>query len=67
MSRYTNEKIDELAQRYEAPNSSDRWDSPLVKIEISKEEDKLPKTVPIDLGLILDYLFNVCFRFFDFH
>ncbi|KAE9554831.1 hypothetical protein FO519_001946 [Halicephalobus sp. NKZ332] len=55
--RYTNEKIGELAQRYETPNPNDRWDSPLIKIEISKE-DKLPKTVEIDFDLILDYLFN---------
>lgn len=57
--RYTDEKISELAQRYEVPNPDNRWDSPLIKIRISKEDDSLPKTVNIDFDQIIECLFTV--------
>lgn len=57
--RYTSDKIEELAQRYEVPNPDNRWDSPLVKVDISHVEGRLPRDVELNFDHIFDLLFNV--------
>uniref|UniRef100_A0AC34RJ92 KTI12 n=1 Tax=Panagrolaimus sp. JU765 TaxID=591449 RepID=A0AC34RJ92_9BILA len=55
---YTSDKIEELAQRYEVPNPDNRWDSPLVKVDISHVEGRLPRDVELNFDHIFDLLFN---------
>uniref|UniRef100_A0A914Z1A7 Protein KTI12 homolog n=1 Tax=Panagrolaimus superbus TaxID=310955 RepID=A0A914Z1A7_9BILA len=54
--KYSDEKIDELASRYEVPDASKRWDSPLITIDIA--DSCLPQEVEVDFDQIYSLLFE---------
>uniref|UniRef100_A0AC35FHL9 Chromatin associated protein KTI12 n=1 Tax=Panagrolaimus sp. PS1159 TaxID=55785 RepID=A0AC35FHL9_9BILA len=54
--KYSDEKIDELASRYENPDATKRWDSPLITVDIS--DSSLPKEAEIDFDQIYSLLFE---------
>uniref|UniRef100_A0A914WIW7 Protein KTI12 homolog n=1 Tax=Plectus sambesii TaxID=2011161 RepID=A0A914WIW7_9BILA len=54
--RYTDDTLDALSMRYEPPEEKNRWDSPLFRLEITKEAG--PKSVDIPFDNIYRVLFE---------